>query len=335
MKLLRNHPLFCAIMAVILVVLGVQLWLVRSLGLRERLLEAEIGSRITEIERLQRQQPGPHEANVQAAQKDFNDNAKVLATMLQVLNVTGPEDLAYFEGEPSTRTDAFFDIASFVDRMRAAAEEAQIQISEDERFGFTIYTNEGPDPELIRPVYRQRRIVEYLLGNLFPARPRALISVQREDPANLLHLGEIDAPPPQPPAPRAGDGRDVVHDDYFVIDPQVSARTPGYVDTMAFKIVFAGQTSALRGFLNSLAAPEIPLVVRSVEVDRNEVQEERQVVRGRRGSRDNSSAQRAAVQTAEESPNVPIVAENISRFTVTVEMFVVKIRAPEPMEGES
>jgi len=332
-KLLRNHPIFFGIMAVLLAGIGVEAWWLRSIRNRERQLEQEIGVRITEIERLHRQRPAPNEANLRAVRRDFNANARVLATMLQVLNVTGPEDLEYFAGEPQTRTDAFFDIATFIDRMRTAALEAGISMREDERFGFAEYIHEGPEPELIRPVYRQRRIVEYLLGKLFEAHPKQVISVQREDPRSLLHMGAADSPDGAPPPPKVGDRSGPVHDDYFVIDPQVSARTPNYVDTMAFRLVFSGQTSALRGFLNALAAPEIPLVVRSVEVEPNRDAEQRELSQRRRGPRDRRGiAESGAV--AGDLPTIPIVAENISRFTVTVEMFVVKIRAPELKEVE-
>jgi hypothetical protein len=118
----------------------------------------------------------------------------------------------------------------------------------------------------------------------------------------------------------------------FVIDPQVSARTPGYVDTLAFRIVFSGQTAALRGFMNALAAPEIPLVVRSVEVTTGSADAQRQTA-GRTNQPPPNLFPRApgsamTPEAAVASGSVPIVPENDARFTVTVELFEVKIRPP-------
>jgi hypothetical protein len=116
-----------------------------------------------------------------------------------------------------------------------------------------------------------------------------------------------------------------------VIDPQVSARAPGYVDTLAFRIVFSGHTNSLRGFMNALAAPDIPLVVRSVEVVEGGATVPRPGAPAPAPRPANPFAR--STPTAETPPPnnaaVPIVAENASVFTVTVELFDVKIRAPQ------
>jgi len=307
-------------------VIGAEAWLLFSLRGQEGVLERTLNQKIAEIERLQRQRPGPTDDNLRRAKDDFAQNARVLATMLRSLNVTGPDDLEYFKGEPAGRTEAFFDIAQFVDAMRAHAAKSGVLLRPDERFGFAAYTNVGPEPERIRAVYRQRRIVEYLLSALFPARPRTLVGVQRESP----HRN--DGADTAPPVPNQGNSRpasgsrsgssspeEAAAAEIFVIDPQVSARTPGYVDTMAFRLTFTGQTSCLRGFMNTLAAPEIPLVVRSVEVE------------PLRAEPTSSRGAPKADAAAQES-DLAIVADNEARFIVTVELFEVKLRAPEVPE---
>lgn len=314
--------------ATILVAIAAEAWFFLALRRQERALELELSQRVAEIERLQRQRPGPTDENLRRARDDFAQHAEVLATMLRSLNASGPDELEYFKGEPVGRTEAFFDIAQFVDAMRAHASKSGVLVRPDERFGFAAYTNEGPEPDLIRPVYRQRRIVEYLLGALFPARPRTLVSVQREDPATIGRSSAekaagSPAPPPRPAQTFAGsagrgaqgEGGPVV--EIFTIDPQVSARTPGYVDTMAFRLIFTGQTACLRGFMNTLAMPEIPLVVRSVEVEPLRAE----TAAGRTGASGGDDANVTA--------DLPIVADNESRFVVTIELFEVKLRAPE------
>ncbi len=326
MSTLRNHPVFAALMLALVVLIGAGVWLDLRGRSREAALAEQLRQRIDEVDRFQRQRPAPNDVNLRGARADLADNAGTLATMLRALNVVGADELEYFKGEPASRTDAYFDIAQFVDRMRTGAGEAGVKLAADERFGFSLYTNEGPEPGLIQPVYRQRRIVEYLLRALFDARPRALLSVQREEPLRVDGAAPDGAPAPRS-APNSGASTGATGD-LFTIDPQVSARTPGYVDTIAFRIAFSGQTAALRGFMNALAAPEIPLVVRSVEVD------SAPTAGPRPGDRENAPPPTVfgipvAPPDRVAEGAIPIVAENDSRFTVTLEMFEVKIRPPE------
>ena len=310
--------------ALVLLAIAAEVWYVIVLRREERVLERDLNQKIAEIERLQRQRPGPTDENLRRARQDIAQNAEVLTGMLGSLNVGGPDELEYFRGEPSGRTEAFFDIAQFVDAMRANAAKSGVIVRPDERFGFSAYTHEGPEPELIRPVYRQRRIVEYLLTALLPARPRTLVSVQREDPATIARDDRKAAAPAAPvaqrPGPAAGaSGGAGPSSEIFTIDPQVSARTPGYVDTMAFRLTFTGQTASLRGFMNALAIPEIPLVVRSVEVEPLHAE-------AARSARDTRTARDPQAATPSDHA---IVADNESRFVVTIELFEVKLRAPE------
>ena len=52
-----------------------------------------------------------------------------------------------------------------------------------------------------------------------------------------------------------------------MVDPRVTARVKGFIDTMAFRITFTGQTAALRNFVVRLAEFELPILVREVEVE--------------------------------------------------------------------
>lgn len=334
MNFIKRHPLFTTIIAAfVLLILG-EAWYVYMLRAEVVAAEQDVRQRIAEIESLQRRKPAPVADNLRVARDDFAQNAEVLATMLRVLNVTGPDDLEFFKGEPATRPDAWFEISQFVDRMTSEARKSNVRLNADERFGFAAFTFEGPEPAYIRSVYRQHRIVEYLLGKLFAARPRALLAVQREQP---LPVGETAAAPTAPrPAPLQNQGGpNTGAGEIFVIDPQVSARTPGYVDTLAFRIIFSGQTNSLRGFMNALAAPDIPLVVRSVEVTQGSTAAATSP--GADSNRrprpanpfSNTAAPAAGSDPAVSQAVVPIVPENDSVFTVTVELFDVKIRAPQ------
>jgi hypothetical protein len=330
---IRRHPVFTTIMVLFALLIAGEIWYLRLLRGEVAVAERAVHERIAEIEQIQQRKPAPTNENVQAARTDFAQQAEVLATMLRVLNVTGPDELEFFRGEPATRPDAWFEVSQFVDRMTKEARKANVQLRPDERFGFSAYTYEGPEPAYIQSVYRQHRIVEYLLGRLFAARPRALIGVQREEPRPLDATPEAAGQPKGPtPARAASGGASTTMSEIFAIDPQVSARTPGYVDTLAFRVIFSGHTSSLRAFMNALAAPDIPLVVRSVEVregSRGLAADERDRGQNRPA---NPFQRRTASERETTEPSreiVPIVAENASEFTVTIELFDVKIRAPE------
>ena len=90
-------------------------------------------------------------------------------------------------------------------------------------------------------------------------------------------------------------------------------RVPGRLEGDAFRLEFIGQTTALREFLNALAAFKLPVIVRSVEVEPLNAQ---------------LPAAASAGPPAAGAP-VPLVVQNFSRFVVVVEL----VRLIEPVEA--
>ncbi len=123
----------------------------------------------------------------------------------------------------------------------------------------------------------------------------------------------------------------------FSIDPAVSARVPGAIDTLAFSITFRGYTDALREFLNRLAQFELPIVVRSVEVERPSGSET--VVAPPRRNEPEDIFARFGGEESEAQPDrnegqgpVPVIEENISEFTVLLEF--IEVVLPETQTQE-
>jgi len=224
---------------------------------------------------------------------------------------------------PSEPTHLFFNITTFVEALREAAQTAEIKIKPDERFGFNTYANSGPDLELIPQVFRQRQVAEYILRAFVDAHPAELISFQREQP---LTEAQRSLPASAPVAVQRG-ASTTTTSDFFVIDPRISARVPGFVNASAFRLMFNGDSEALRSLLNKLATFELPLVVRSVEVQpigknnltRNSVQE--RLARFK-------TAEAPAEGDAPEKPK-PLVEKALSTFTVTVELIDL-VATPQP-----
>lgn len=311
MNLLRDHPLFGGA----LILFGVLCIAEIALALKHRGEAAEAGqlldARRAELAGTAMQRPFPSPENAAAIEADLEDSRRVVEAMRTSLRGSTERAGAISSSPPASRTDAFFDLARFVERNRERAASAGVAIRADERFGFGLYANEGPEPDLIPAVHRQKAIVGFLLGVLFDARLRELVSVQREVARIPGQEGRPDIVEIAPPNDAT----------FFAVDPRVTARVPGFVDSTGFRITFVGQTGALRDFLNRLAAFELPVLVRSVEI---EPMPEPQRAQGAApggtslASLFGSRAQSGAGPVVPTGP-VPIVSQNLSRFTVTVE----------------
>jgi hypothetical protein len=181
----------------------------------------------------------------------------------------------------------------------------------DERFGFATHAHEGPEAGLVPAVFRQRVVLQYIVEALIEARPQSLLAVQRERPLTAAQRMERNqpaspgAPPPGAPGARGGQA-----EDFLEFNPALSVRMRGQVDSDAFRLAFTGQTAALRTFLNTLAAFKLPVIVRSVEVEPL--------------ATDAAPVGPGATSPPAGAP-VPLVAQNSSRFAVTVEYVL-----PEP-----
>src|SRR6185503_7425931 len=142
---------------------------------------------------------------------------------------------------PAARPDAYFDLATFVERTRESAKKHEVEVRpEAARFGFATYANEGPVQDHIEPVFRQRLIAQYLIDSLIEARPRAILAIKRErtlSKAEREARAAAVAAGDTPTEPTGEEGPD-----YFTIDPRVTARVAVFIDTTAFRFVFTGQT---------------------------------------------------------------------------------------------
>ncbi len=254
MTWLGKYPVFVTA----LVALGLAV-LAEAGGLGERWTAARTARRRAEklhreLRPLAAAQPEPTAENAARIEAELTRTNQVLAAVRAELMPSGPgADRLGRAATPEHRPEAFFDIAAFVEAMRARAQRAGVILRPDERFGFSSYAHEAPEAGRLAAVFRERLLVQYLLETLLDARPRQLLSVQRERPAGAGGRSAAGAV-------AAGAG------DYFDLDPHLSARVPGLVETAAIRLAFTAQTAVLRTLLNKLAECELPVVVRAVEV---------------------------------------------------------------------
>ena len=288
--------------------------------------------------------PAPSRETAQQIEADLTRAREALATMQSELRGRGPAAarLAALKAPPA-RTDAFFDLATFISRSRALAQKQGVAVAPAAaNFGFSLYANEGPETALIEPVFRQRLVTHYLVDALIGARPRAILAVQREKPltaeerkarAEALALAAADPAAAAAAAAVAPEKAATISPDYFDLDPRLGARASDYVEISAFRLVFTGQTSALRALLNQLAGFELPVIVRAVEVE-PATGEDLLGPPEETASTPAAPAPASVVLTAKApvaakpATIAPIVPKSLSKFTVTVEF--VELAPPAP-----
>ena len=195
----------------------------------------------------------------------------------------------------------------------------EVIVPDDFAFGFEQYLNEATmpdDKQLIPLLDKQRQILSYLLNKLYDAEPESIVSVERE----VLELK----------AGGTGSAKG------FAISPAITAKTPGAINTLAFGLTFTGYTDSLRQLLNNLAKFDLPIVVRSIEVERPSgsrttaeipANNNLDAFFGVFGGGNNSEPE------VSETAQKPVISENISTFTVVLEF--IEIVLPVQPAGDN
>ena len=360
----RKYPLFASALTLCaLLVLG-EGWLIYDRFAASRAAAKKLVEREAELLAMKDLTPVPTRPIATAIEADLARARRAVAAMQAELSGRGPaaERLATAK-VPTARTEAYFDLATFVEKTRELAKKNDVEIRpEAARLGFALYANEGPKEDRIASAFHQRQVVQFVVESLIEARPRAIFSVQRE---RALTKAEKDtlaaaqaaaaavatggaAPEVTPESPAGGSVPEPESPDLFAIDPRVTARAPGYIDTTPVRVVFTGQTAVLRSFLNKLASFELPVLVREVEVDRATAEESAAaaVAPAEEGTPAEAAADAApapsvvlaptpkpTVVALKAAPKVataaPIVTKPLSKFTVTVE-YLDLVAAPAP-----
>lgn len=313
MTWLKKNLIFTILMLLLVGALGYETYL--TLGDRKEAAVAEkaFESKIEEHRNLSRKNILPHQRNVELTKEEID---RRLAEMKIYENALGQSEQleANFADYPSSSTNALFEIQFFVDEYRQKTARATEMSNEDlanEFFGFQAYSQSGPEASLIPTVHKQRLIVAYILDCLLEAKPEALLSVARPGEENSANR-------PQEP----GRGQTQAGSAGFNLDPKLSIAVPDVAKTSAYQVVFTGRTSTLRTFINELASFEMPLIVRSVvatPATGSDFSSSSSSAPDRRRRRTQESTSSSTDQEQAADENIPLVADNLSRFTVAME----------------
>lgn len=331
MGLLKKNPIFSLVVLVCALALLAGAYLAFAEAGKVSQLEQSVRSAKSQLSNALNADPAPTEANIKAS----TANVLELTSQLEAIRTDLEQG-----SRLKTSTDGIQVMASvqqFISDYQNKAEAnvneegeaAAITLPEDFAFGFEQYIDEATipdDPTVIPVLDQQRQILGYLLDQLFSANPHSIVSVRREVLENKPTTGE------------AGRGRNRERAEGFQVNSAISARVPGAIETLGLSLTFTGYTDSLRDFLNSLSNFDLPIVVRSIEVNRAETSAVRQRPAQSANNLDaifgvfGGDSGPAATEAPQEVQK-PVIAENVSSFTVILEF--IEIILPEEAREEA
>ena len=216
---------------------------------------------------------------------------------------------AEFSGNSTT---AYFELVGFIEEMNQMFSEADVRLSEQVRFGFSEFEQQGPDPLILGAVMRQMQAAKSLLRPLSAAKPKAIVFLKRE----LLPVTEST---PSMLQQASGVSQSFRSDYNDTIAGGVKSEV---MESFSFELEFEGYTDSLREYLKRLW--EIPVVVTDLEVrplDRFESDESDQVVNTRVNPFDLLNSEQ---DLRVEEGRVPIIRNNLSAFKLRMEVYTGK-----------
>ena len=265
-----------------------------------------------------------------ASPSPVNDN--VIASDLNVLKLKEKLQLIRDELERGEEVKASVDgvrvaagIQQYISKYTAFARSHEtkygpspIEIPQDFAFGFDRFKLESKVPEDSKEIAmldKQRDILDFLMGELYSSHPKAILAVKRQS------------------AKQSDSDFDEYYGDssIFNIAQSVTSKVEGAIDTIPFEISFSGKTNTLRDFLNRLAEFNRPIVVRSINVSRPDESIKRKLYAETEEDLEYLTSEEIE-KLKEEEKRDPVVTENISEFTLTLEY--IEIILPEDLSQE-
>ncbi|HTB62679.1 MAG TPA: Amuc_1100 family pilus-like protein [Opitutales bacterium] len=264
----------------------------------------------------------PTPENLAAAAK----NADALKADLDKVKAAFTDTAEKIPPAPTSVPELLVDIEQYANDMQILAKQHEVVLPiADYSFGMAKYRNHAAPPpvEKVSAIFTQMEVLQYIMSHLMGAakisgQEMRIISVLRQD----VTAASFDAKPGTAAA-NAGVGVDDLSSETFVVDPAVTARVPGFVDTYAFQIKFVSYTNSLRLLLNNLKEFRLPLVVRSVKV------EPAPIVSDRPTGAEAAAAKKSGISDTAK----PVVTDNLSQFTLVIEYIM--LPTPPPAEGDA
>lgn len=230
--------------------------------------EKKLNDLLRQYNALRTSIPTPVTENIEASKR----NVEELESHLKQMHESLISQTSAITDQSMRGIDLLGEIQGFIIESRKKAEQGtpsedptkenhKINLKDNEAFGFALYsgaTARPPSDDLAPIVNKQLDIIRYLLDKLYEAKPTAVVAIERESITSAPQVAVINRP--------ASATSTSNNDDLFAVSPAITAEVPGSIETQGFRFVFQGYTNSLRKFLNAIAAFELPIVVREVQV---------------------------------------------------------------------
>ena len=340
MGFIKKYPVFCVLLLLFALALGAGIYL--SLGERAKLAEAEraLQSDLNQLRQVSGGVPYDDGKRIPPTAENREKLEERLQTvrgdLLRIRDLMNARTESVLN-DPSDEFTFLPKLQSFIARLKSEAASNRVRLESDEAFGFARYATRARQPSAadVPLLDMQRQVLNYVLRRLIESGPRAILAVERE---------MVESPAGDDgPGARSGQG-DQSSEDIFTIPEFVTARSNEYIDTYAFRLVFTGRTDVLRRFINRLAAFELPLIVRSIQVTPVEEGDEPEEQEAAAESSDNDlfalfggggEAQPEEPVEDADPDREPVITENKSKFTVVIEFVELRTEAMAETETES
>ncbi len=214
--------------------------------------------------------------------------------------------------DPLPTPEAYYlQVVETCEELRSLARKQGVSLAASvENFGISriILAGRGPDPQSMRLCELYRHLLTQLISALFAARPQELVTFQIHWPKDFPYFQALPDDPEVFQLPAFRDWSSHLGS-----------------DSLAFRIEFSGQTQSLRSFLQLLAAAETHWRIRGVECRGGTLPHTSQST-APRSSAENPFALFQIPSPAKLAPQngdaVPLVSDNRSRFTVTLQVLL-------------
>lgn len=325
MSFFRKNPIFYSTLLLLAGACLVGGWYLATLRGALSELKAAYQTKASQYQRYLTARPSPTRSNLEAIEANYDELHAVYEEALGNLHLSDFDADAFFGPTPSSKADWSFELHKFRENARYAALSNSIALSDRVEFGFGDYSNGGPPAEEMKEVHEQIVIMSSLLNTLFGSGIGSFEAIQRG--VKSIKKGSSAV------ARRAG-GRLFADGDQFLVEPGESVAVPGTIDSHVFRLVFRGQSIALRNFLNRVSRSQLPFVIRGVEADLSSEGGEKSGLESIAGK---PFAERGK-KPAGQASAVPIISDNTSLFVVTIEFLqltskVEKARVPGSKRG--
>lgn len=292
-------------------------YLVR-LGKELSVLENSYETKASQYDRYLDNSPSPTRSNLEAIEENYRELYSIFEETMRILKLNTFNTEELYGRTPESRADWSFALHKYKENARYAALSNSIELAANADFGFERYAKATPPAEEMESVHQQIVVSSILLDTLFDSGIRSFTKLQRGVFPERGRPTGIN---------RRADDKLFNEGDRFTVLPGQSLRESGTIDSYVFRVVFSGQSIALRRFLNHLGDSNLPFVVRGIEADLSSEGGEKRGLESF-ASRPFSGSQN---EIDLDRKSVPIISDNTSLFVVTIEFLRLAVEVEMPL----